>query len=514
MLYYPHAWAVLEVIFQFDTESPQLIVAPIRRATLHSNDYRNADTWELTFSSRVLPLDPDMIFSLAAEIYLFDAGKVTSDPEPFISELDEAGNLKYLEMAGLAIEAELSFDEEGGTFVIHGEDYTGLLISREWPSKETTIKVGSPIDATVQQLVDEAVFAKDHGGSTLRVVFRPDSLMPTAPIVGHGFTTAWKHGIPVDQGSSYWDAIYKLCMKHGCIVSVRGTDVVISAPATLTDDRAKAARRVAHGRSLQSLTIKRNVGHRPAPTIIASSFDPETRTVIEASWPPHSESTSRARNVKRPKGSPPAPKQLKARAYAGKQRRPMLHGTGQVKDEIKRVLPPPGITSVDALKSYVRAYHAQVSRGESEIHFTTKRLTDLDGQRMINVRTGDAVWIEWDQFQGMEMRQLSEDARYERLVRLGYHEDIAGVIARNFNSIEMISRPFYVAEASKEWDHQDGLSLEIEAINYVDPGRHGDAHVDAREAAETAIAPLKQAMDGNALFRRLMSKPAIEPEES
>ena len=289
--------------------------------------------------------------------------------------------------------------------------------------------------------------------------------------------------------------------------------MVISAPAALTDDRARAARRVAFGRSLTSLGIKRNIGHRPAPTIIASSFDPRTRKTIEASWPEGSSTVDRPARAKKPKGSPSQPKQLKARAYAGKQRRPMLHGTGVKKDEIKRVSPPPGIATVDGLRSYVRAYHAQVSRGESEVHFSTKRLTDVAGKSMLNLRTGDAVWIEWDGFQRAEMRTLSPDARYQRLVALGYHEDIAGTIARNFDAIEAFDRPFYVAEATKQWDDAEGLTVEADAINYVDPARHGEAAVDAGDAKgliDETLAPVRKALSGNALFNQLIA-PKVEP---
>ena len=114
-----------------------------------------------------------------------------------------------------------------------------------------------------------------------------------------------------------------------------------------------------------------------------------------------------------------------------------------------------------------------------------------------------------------ELSEMSPGSKdIERLVALGYHEDIAGTIARNFDAIEAFDRPFYGAEATKQWDDAEGLTVEADAINYVDPARHGEAAVDAGDAKgliDETLAPVRKALSGNALFNQLIA-PKVEPQ--
>lgn len=472
MIYYPQCIAVLQVLLEdTDEDTPEIIVAPPRRCTVHLNDYRHADTWELELSSRVLPLDPDIVRSVGVEIYLFDAGRVTADVEPFLSALDPVtGRPLYLEITGVADRESLHM-EEGGAFTLRGQDYTTLVAGREWLPVGKVIPVGQPIDHTVQALVDEALFAAEHGGSTLNVTFIPDEKMPAPPIVGQGLSRAFKRGIPVPKGYNYWDAIYLLALRHGCIAYVHGNDLVISAPACLTDDNAANVRRVAYGRSLKFLSCERDIGRKPAPQILATSYDPKQRRVLEALWPTHAPVAKK----KTAKKLPGQPRELKPRAFAGANKRKWLTATGHTKDEVRRVEAPPGITDPAVLENFARAYQAQLSRGESQLKFGTSRLTDLDGKSLLNLRVGNAVQVEWDAFRADEMRQLSPDARVARLRALGYAGDVAVLIARNFENLHHFGRPYYCSGVSKEWSVDEdggGLTIEVEAVNFVDPEYH------------------------------------------
>ncbi len=459
--FYPRCVAVLQVLFQWGEEDkPEVMVLTPVEATVQMNDYRNADTWSLSFSSGTFPVDPEIVRSIGVEIYMFDAGDLVTDLEPFLVP-------ENLQIAGLNDVHGLEVDEEG-TVHLEGQDYTALLnADGSWPHGKV-VPVGRPIDVVMQEIVKQATGFDEHG-TTLRVVFQPDELIPTPPLVGRGLAHTYRRGIPANDGDSWWDVIYRTCLRHGLITYVRGYDLVIAAPAALTDATVGQMRRMAFGKSIQRLSITRNVGHQAAPTVIATSYDPVHRVVVEAAWPTTGLTITKKKRAKHKKGDPPkAPK----RHFSGTAKKPKaIFATGHTKDEIRRVEAPPGITDLEALRAFARAYSEQTTRGEAKLQFETKRLRDLDGKDMIALRTGNPVFVEFDPFNSVIMRALDEKQRYQRLVNMGFGRDIAGMVARNYDQLAGISRPFYCSEVRKHWLNQNdgGLQIDVTAVNYIDP---------------------------------------------
>lgn len=439
---YPQCRMVLSVVFDGfgggDTDPTVIQVIP-KDAQVYLNGYKEADTWEASFDAASLPISPDLIRALGVEIYMFDAKAVNPPVEAYATD-------ENLLCAGLADNADLSLDPDGRLFTCDGRDYTALLIDRQWdPTK--TVPVGDPLDVAVQKLVDEAVGSKDHGGLTLIVEYVNDK---PVPVVGRQSTTKTKkNGRPVKDGTTYWDVIYRMCLREGLIVFVRGFKVIITDPQTLTLQNANRTRKVAYGRNLRSLKIERKLGKEKVPQVIVTSYSSKQRTAIEAKFP-----TSKDK---------------------------VATGIGTNKDETVRHVVA-GVDDVDTLKKIAETLYNNLARSEAKLHFTTKSLTDLDARSLLALRAGDPVAVGFDPFNDVVMQALTPEARYQHLISLGYSRSVAALVAREYDNIDQFQRPFYTKEVNVTWSHKEGLTLDVEAINFISIERDD---VTAQVAART-----------------------------
>jgi len=76
--YYPRAWAVMRVYFDDFTgegsKSIEIETVP-SEMTVHLNGYRQADTFDLSFDARHLPMTPELIRAIGVSLYLFQIEK-------------------------------------------------------------------------------------------------------------------------------------------------------------------------------------------------------------------------------------------------------------------------------------------------------------------------------------------------------------------------------------------------------------------------------------------------------
>lgn len=437
-VYYPQCRAILSVVFDGfggDDSEPTIIQVIPQEGQVFLNGYKEADTWELSFDAKSLPVSPDAIRAIGVEIYMFDAGSVNPPVEAFAND-------ENLLCAGLADNCDLSYADDGRVFTCDGRDYTALLIDRQWDPRKK-VPVGKLISKVVQDLVDEAVGSKKHGGRTLIVEYVNDKAEPT--IGQHGsITKTKKNGKPVQPpkdgsgGTSYWDVIYRMVLREGLICFVRGFKLIITDPQTLTLQNANKVRKVAYGRNLQSLSVERKLGKEKVPQVIATSYSSKERGSIEAKFPEKKDKTTT--------------------------------GIGTNKEESVRVVVQ-GVDDPKALKRYAEAYYNSLARAEASISFLTKSLTDLEDRSLLTLRAGDPIAIGFDPFNDAVMQALDVDARYQNLIELGYSRPVATLIAREYDKLDQFKRPFYTHEMNVTFSVKDGISLDVQAVNFVAPTR-------------------------------------------
>jgi hypothetical protein len=464
--YYPEARINLSCIFDGlgGPEDPVVLtdILPFS-CNVHLNSYKEADTWEIVFDAKRFPFSPELVKSMAVEIYLYHKTDQTvnafwHDPSNLLS-------------TGLVDQMTLTEDSEGGKVSLSGRDYTSLLIDRQWdPSKSGhggRVPDGN-LEDVVQALVDEATLKK-ISGRTLTVKTFDDSNVKISSVsntVTHNKVTIKKtvnssksrkpRGVSVKADSTYWDVIYKLCLAYGFIVFVKGFEVWITPPHVL-QSVAQTQFHVAYGRNLEKLEVERKMSKEATPQIRVRSTNPDPPfTPFEGRFPSDNDLENFNKGVTQKKGV--------SKISFGST------GIGVKKEEFK-VFSIPDVKDQKTLVDFAKATYFTLARGEGVIRFATPHLRDLKNADLLAIRAGDSVMIEWDAFNAeqMQSKESTPQSRYNILISLGYSPDVAALVSENYSKLDYFRQPFYVKECNITWDKDSGVKIDVEAMNFINP---------------------------------------------
>lgn len=461
MIIYPECRINLSAVFDGfgGVDEPKVLpdIIPYS-ANCHLNSYKEADTWEVVFDAKRFPFSPELLRSAAVEIYLYNKdGMVT--PQYWY----DSNNLVA---TGLVDQATLTEDKDGGKVSLSGRDYTALLIDRQWdPTKsgEGGRVPDGDLQDVIQFLVDEAT-NKHTTGRTLTVKYFDEDDIQTKHVAGEvthkkvtiprttKAKTRKKRGITVKADSTYWDVIYKLCLAYGLIVFVKGFEVWITKPHVL-QGLAATQYRVAYGRNLEKLEVERKLSKEATPQIRVRSYDPKLQKVIEGQFPSDDDiKAQQAGKDKKGKGGG------------------FLTGVGTKREEYK-VFTVPDVKDVKVLTDIARSTYYTLARGEGIIRFSTPSALDSENQDLLKIRSGDSVEIKWDAFNSEMMMNpnVSREQKIARLLAMGYSFDVAALVAEQYVKLDYFRQPFYVKEVNLTWDKDQGVKIDVEAMNFINP---------------------------------------------
>lgn len=469
-LYYPQARVVLQVIFDgfgVSAKDSETFVIPLlpHAVTVHKNSYKQADSWEIQFDASDLPIDPDLIRAGVAEIFLFQVPGITDDERLLNRQLTllqdpaEQKNVRdpidalALELgvpnskdkftfgnkpivAGLFDENSLEMDPSGRIVSIQGQDFTAQLMARQWPptakGRARRIPVGRKLNVIMAELLAEA----DPTGSMILELRGVDA--SDMPVVGKNEVRCHKRGIPVEQKTSYWDVLYKLAIRHGFITFVDGLSVVLTVPKGGTGKQDVKSRKFAWGNNLETLQLRRHLGKEKVPRIVVQGYDDTGKKGYTVQFPP-----------------------------AGEEEVPV--GTLGVKEKEFQFVPAFGINDRAVLARIAESNFHLLGRGERKVTLTTKDLKDMAEDDLLNLTAGDALQVKFEPFNVdmLEDPNMSVGTKRNELVRRGYGEAIATVVAENYQKLEGLRRPLRVREVSYDYSVDSGISIEVEAVDFV-----------------------------------------------
>lgn len=459
-VYYPQVRVTISVFFENFQDEPgkakSFAVVP-RSVTVHSNSYKEADTFSVEFDAKDLPISPDLIRGGSVEIYMFQQKGLGTDNTPQTIRTKDDPDTPEREgveptIVGLFDQIDMEFSDSGRSITIDGTDYTSLLISKNWiPKKQRNpnadasgngagrVPTGRKLDKVLQTLLSQV----DSAG-VMRISVEGDGLKASSlPKVGVSESKSnRKRGLPVKSGANYWDVMYNLAVKHGFIVFVRGLKIVLTTPQAYVAGRTKD-RKMAWGRNLMSLRMGRRMGKVQTPVIEVRSYDDSTRKVVKARYP------------------------------ANKKQNPIT-GIGTKKNETK-IVNIPSVRSKKQLAQIAETYYNLVSRSEQTVEIETMDLRDLEGTDLLELRAGDALSIGFDSFNSssvlIEGQTLGQ--RTQTLTDLGYDPDVAAKISGAFDTVNVFKRPFRVKEVTFDWSHDGGLSIAAQLQNFINIGDVG-----------------------------------------
>jgi hypothetical protein len=499
----PQARAILQVILDgfgdSSADSPTLVIPVLPKSvTVHVNSYKQADSFEMVFDAADLPIDPRIVRAGSAEIFVFntssfaDKNTVLSRKEP-LADPDKGGvrergdvDTIMLELStpvsrdrftlgnkprivGLFDDDDLEMSESGKWVTIRGQDYTSFLMGVQWPPMPSGAARAIPTGKRLDQFVEDMVSAADPGGN-LGVIVRGINAS-TLPVVGASEVRSSTRGIPVEQNTTYWDVIYKTVTRHGFIVFVDGYDVVISLPKTITDKDTSQIKRMAWGKNLKHLSMKRHLGREQVPTMIVRSYDPRSKQTISVEYPPNG-TIDRAvvidstHSSKHGKGKVRVHQDVKESTHTSKKGK--VTTTLRERDEYQ-IVDVYGITDRKVLEQMAETRYHLLGKAERTVTFKTRELADLNNSDLLGVEAGDAFLIDWDDFnrQLLSNPDVTEGAKAQYLVNRGYNSEIATTIARHYSILEGLDRPLRFREGTITYDNEDGVEIEAELLDFV-----------------------------------------------
>lgn len=522
-VFYPAARAILQIVFRSpdgSADGPEHLIPILpKKATVHINSYRQADSFEMTFDAADLPVDPNRVLAGFTEIYLFEmlpgmqkSRAVVS--RQFTTEEEAAGGrwagalaatederkaavLRFKGegtplIAGLFDEHDLEMSGDGKWVTITGQDYTSFLLAKQWPPTPAGNAQRVPSGQKLHFILKSLLAKADPGKRlSLRVDRHIDKTK--IPVVGKKETSPNGRGIPVKADTSYWEVMYKLAVRHGYILFVEGLEVVLSTPRNITDLATADIRTLAWGGNIERINLKRKLMRQKSARIVIQAYDDRTRKTITVEYPPHGKKSGEKLQLK-DKGKKQTTHTEKRGGAAKKAPVKAAAKTVQGDDEYT-IVPVFGITDEEILRRAAEGLYHLNGHSEREITVLTHDLMDLGDpsrdppvppQSLLRLRSGDAVSIEWQLDRALLMNQTPE-ARFSHMVARGYNPEVAQVLAEQYTHLVGELRPLRVHEASYDFDVDEGLSIEIQLNDFVEV----DGVTD-RNAKRSAKAKRKQ----------------------
>lgn len=402
------------------------------------NGYHEADTWHATFDSRILPLDPEAIASIAAIFYMWDS---------YGDDLQE-WQLSTNEMVrGLADEDSIKVGRDG-LLTCSGRDFTAVL-DTEWDSK-IHVPAGVTLDAAVQFVADKA--APKNTTARFKVVWEAS----THPVVSGGAARSTKQkGMWIKPGKTTWEVIYDLCIHHGFIVFIDGDTIHISDPRTQTQQSIETAPRFAYGRDIIDFDIHRKLAKEKVPQMRLVYWDAKQKQKFEILYPPHGAKIDIGLGLERNKiETLPAPTYCHDKDSAlrfAKMRWELLarsETTYTIKTRHLRVPKPNALSIVP-------------ETGES---FTTVPTEEFN---LLKLKAGDAVGVKFDPFNGESMRSMDLGQRVQFMQSLGYSPALSAFVATNVERLNQFRQPYYTRRVDFDFDQKSGTEIELELVNFA-----------------------------------------------
>jgi hypothetical protein len=482
-------------------------------ATLSRNGIRTADTLTLSLRYRDLPIDPrtvracgvrfvlgtisedDYVRELGGRPSASTSGATAEDAVPLAAIpdefTDEQGNSRSnIRFEGWVDDWQVELPEEDEpTVTLECTDNTRLLIEQDAPAKLTVGEDG-PIDRAVAEYL--ANFPQFRG---LAVEYRPAG--SDVPQLGKALAkTAFRPKLgPAPAGGasgggggtaklSVWDYLTDIAGALGLIVRLEGTTIILQRARTLYSSKFS-------GRPDDPFTGR----ILPSGREILRRLFVYGRNILDQEF---SRKFTRA-----------AAMNVEVRCYSGKrgltlvgrhpqkdqrQGRPL---PGDASDEKWIVHTVSGIEDEATLRAIAQGIYESLGRSELAVKFTTRDLASYGGGNsdpdLLDLQAGDAVDIEiardaeGTSTPGQVEQSLSERAA-EFLQQLGYEDAFAAAYGAAIGQIGFPST-FRVKTVGFDWDHEEGVQISIECVNYLEVRRDGDLPNGEEVEPSTTASP-------------------------
>jgi hypothetical protein len=420
-----------------------------KSARIERNDYTEADTVRLTIDYSAFPFDPRCIRACGITVFMEDVkSRFDKNGKPTIIRPNdlpieaEASNKVFI---GFADESSIKLDSDNKTVELEGRDYTGLFIDIKRLNSDP-IPLSKPIDQIIKELIHEQENTKN-----IEVINRTGETLPTlaklAPDFNEATSVKNQH-----RKETYWEIIQDILGRVALIGFIELDKFIINKPQNIYEK--KNIKHFIWGKNIKDISFKRKLGRAKDFNVKVVSFNPLEKKVETVLIP--KEATHPL--VKGPEVTIP---QLDKNGKKIEPPKTADYITFSVKD----------VTNKEQLIKIGESIFLEMSRQQIEGELSTFEMAVPEENKKLPIkfnemRNGSAIRVF---FSSDEMGQLNsnsdEKTKRNFLIKRGYPNNVATAFAK---SLDKINTAFYVKSVSFEMDRDNGFSMKINFINFID----------------------------------------------
>lgn len=453
-LYYPQASITLRVTWEdFGTGDPVLketVVIPMscKKLTVERNDYSEADTFKAVIDYATFPFDPRCIRSLGVSVYMENRKEVFKRSNDLSLIIPSVENTIF---QGFADESSVNFDDDSRTVSIEGRDFTSFFIDKRRLIQKT-IPLSKPLDKIIKELIDE-----QEAASKIEIDNRTGQVLPTLAELAPDFNS--KTGVKnPKRRETYWEIFQDLLGRVGLLGFIEIDKFVIAKPQNIYEK--KQYKQFIYGGNIKDLSYTRKLGRSKNFNVKILSLNIGTKKVIEAKIPKEATSESFTKNFGSVEITIP---QLDKDGKKITPEKPADYLTFPVKD----------INNKEKLIEIGESVYSELSRQQIEGSFTTFEMDipEIVGSenKIVNfnsLRNGTAIRIYLSQDELNSISSTSSEAEKRNfLIARGYPLKVASAFSK---SLDRINTAFYTKSVMFEIDQDDGFTMSVDFINFID----------------------------------------------
>lgn len=454
-IYYPQGAVILRVTWEdFGSGSPilqEIAKMPVscRSLNVERNDYSEADTFKARIDYKSFPFDPRCIRACGITVCMEDRKRVFKVTNSLALIEPNEDNIIF---QGFADEGSIEFDDETRSVVLEGRDFTSLFIDVKRVNT-APIPLSQPIDVIIQGLINEQEATKD-----IKIENRTGELvLPTLAKLASDFNpvTSVKNQ---KRKETYWDIMQDILRRVGLLGFIEIDKFVITKPQNIYEK--KEIKQFIYGGNIKGMSFKRKLGRAKNYNVKVSSLNVLDKKVEVVKIPEEATDSKFIANF-------------------GNTRITIA----QLDKDGKKIDPPKDadfitflvkdITNKEQLIKIGESIYEEMSRQQIEGSLTTFEMEipeEVTGGtnpiKFSKIRNGTAIKIYLSQDELSSIKSTSSRGEKRAfLIKRGYPSKVASAFAE---SLDKINTAFYTKSVTFELDQDDGFTMNIDFINFID----------------------------------------------
>ena len=444
-------------------------------ATVHINSYSEADTFNCTLRWEDFPFDPRLIRNALVIISIFDLKKLDNITDFKLKQVRD--NSIFV---GNVDQYSVKLDSAVREVHIEGRDFTSIFLETKFDnanledeaSKRTRkIDLNRSLVKILEDLKSNVPGAESIAIEPAEGITLPTNVAVASPgfsLVSGQTSTDGKFTY-VQKHENYWDVIQNICQSVGVIAYIKKDKLVLTNSRILFHGESFSTKEpipFIYGENVSSLSFRRNLGRKKRFNIIMKSWNTKTNTPFKVSIPRDATAQwSKETNI------PKAVQKIQTLDAQG----------NQITKDAPGYLFSYHNKTREQMVEIGQGIFEEIARQQIEGEMETKEMVvnnqngvEIDLTK-ISVGTPLLLEIVQKDIQYISRKTIdgdpvSDGKRMNYLISRGYSVETASVLIEAVAQTSGKIRPVFYIRSADIMIGQDGFSLRIGFVNYIELG--------------------------------------------